>query len=132
MLKVWMSHGDKVTELPSGFKLMASTPACPIAGMADEARRFYGVQFHPEVTHTRQGTRLLHRFVREIFFHRRKFLRGVAVSAFKNELSKSEVDEVLASQELGPTARTEELSVERLLDLCEAFRERLAGTVNRQ
>jgi GMP synthase (glutamine-hydrolysing) len=66
MLKVWMSHGDKVTELPAGFRLMASTEACPIAGMADEARRFYGVQFHPEVTHTRQGTKLLHRFVREI------------------------------------------------------------------
>ncbi len=66
MLKVWMSHGDKVAELPAGFKLMASTDACPIAGMADEARRFYGVQFHPEVTHTRQGTKLLHRFVREI------------------------------------------------------------------
>ena len=56
MLKVWMSHGDKVVEMPPGFKLMASTEACPIAGMADEARRFYGVQFHPEVTHTRQGT----------------------------------------------------------------------------
>jgi GMP synthase (glutamine-hydrolysing) len=66
MLKVWMSHGDKVVELPPGFKLMASTDACPIAGMADESRRFYGVQFHPEVTHTRQGTKLLHRFVREI------------------------------------------------------------------
>jgi GMP synthase (glutamine-hydrolysing) len=66
MLKVWMSHGDKVVDLPPGFKLMASTEACPIAGMADEARRFYGVQFHPEVTHTRQGTKLLHRFVREI------------------------------------------------------------------
>jgi GMP synthase (glutamine-hydrolysing) len=66
ILKVWMSHGDKVTELPPGFKLMASTDACAIAGMADEARRFYGVQFHPEVTHTRQGTKLLHRFVREI------------------------------------------------------------------
>jgi GMP synthase (glutamine-hydrolysing) len=66
MLKVWMSHGDKVAELPPGFKLMASTEACPIAGMADEARRFYGVQFHPEVTHTRQGAKLLHRFVREI------------------------------------------------------------------
>jgi len=66
MLKVWMSHGDKVVDLPPGFKLMASTDACPIAGMADEARRFYGVQFHPEVTHTRQGTKLLHRFVREI------------------------------------------------------------------
>jgi GMP synthase (glutamine-hydrolysing) len=66
MLKVWMSHGDKVTELPPGFKVMASTEACPIAGMADELRRFYGVQFHPEVTHTRQGTKLLHRFVHEI------------------------------------------------------------------
>jgi GMP synthase (glutamine-hydrolysing) len=66
MLKVWMSHGDKVVELPSGFKLMASTDACPIAGMADEPRRFYGVQFHPEVTHTRQGAKILQRFVREI------------------------------------------------------------------
>ena len=66
MLKVWMSHGDKVAELPPGFKLMASTEACPIAGMADEARGFYGVQFHPEVTHTRQGSKLLERFVREI------------------------------------------------------------------
>ncbi|WP_198970053.1 glutamine-hydrolyzing GMP synthase [Xylophilus sp. ASV27] len=66
MLDVWMSHGDKVTELPPGFKLMASTPSCPIAGMADEARGFYGVQFHPEVTHTRQGAALLQRFVLDI------------------------------------------------------------------
>src|SRR3954469_19633225 len=66
MLKVWMSHGDKVVDMPSGFKLMASTEACPIAGMADETRRFYAVQFHPEVTHTRQGAKLLTRFVREI------------------------------------------------------------------
>jgi GMP synthase (glutamine-hydrolysing) len=66
MLKVWMSHGDKVVELPPGFKLMASNEACPIAGMADEGRRFYGVQFHPEVTHTRQGAKLLQRFVRDI------------------------------------------------------------------
>jgi GMP synthase (glutamine-hydrolysing) len=66
MLKVWMSHGDKVVELPPGFKLMASTEACPIAGMADETRRFYAVQFHPEVTHTRQGAKLLQRFAREI------------------------------------------------------------------
>ncbi|MDH5729898.1 MAG: glutamine-hydrolyzing GMP synthase, partial [Gammaproteobacteria bacterium] len=55
MLDVWMSHGDKVTALPDGFKLMASTDSAPIAGMADENRKFYGVQFHPEVTHTRQG-----------------------------------------------------------------------------
>jgi GMP synthase (glutamine-hydrolysing) len=66
MLKVWMSHGDKVTALPPGFKLMASTPSCPIAGMADEARRFYGVQFHPEVTHTLQGRSILQRFVQDI------------------------------------------------------------------
>jgi GMP synthase (glutamine-hydrolysing) len=66
LLKVWMSHGDKVVDMPPGFKLMASTEACPIAGMADEARRFYGVQFHPEVTHTRQGKKLLQRFVHEI------------------------------------------------------------------
>jgi len=63
MLKVWMSHGDKVTELPPGFKLMASTPSCPIAGMADEARGFYALQFHPEVTHTTQGRAMLERFV---------------------------------------------------------------------
>ena len=66
MLKVWMSHGDKVTALPPGFKLMASTDSCPIAGMADESRHFYGVQFHPEVTHTLQGAAILQRFVREI------------------------------------------------------------------
>ena len=66
MLKVWMSHGDKVTELPPGFKLMASTNSCPIAGIADEARHFYGVQFHPEVTHTVQGKAMLHRFVLDI------------------------------------------------------------------
>ena len=63
MLNVWMSHGDKVTELPPGFKLMASTESCPIAGMADEARKFYAVQFHPEVTHTQQGRAILERFV---------------------------------------------------------------------
>jgi GMP synthase (glutamine-hydrolysing) len=66
MLKVWMSHGDKVTVLPPGFKLMASTPSCPIAGMADEARGYYGVQFHPEVTHTVQGRALIERFVLQI------------------------------------------------------------------
>jgi GMP synthase (glutamine-hydrolysing) len=66
MLKVWMSHGDKVTALPPGFKLMASTPSCPIAGMADEARGYYAVQFHPEVTHTVQGAALINRFVLDI------------------------------------------------------------------
>ncbi len=66
MLKVWMSHGDKVCELPAGFKLMASTEACPIAAMADETRHFYGVQFHLEVTHTLQGRAILQRFVRDV------------------------------------------------------------------
>ncbi|HYM48003.1 MAG TPA: glutamine-hydrolyzing GMP synthase, partial [Burkholderiaceae bacterium] len=66
LLKVWMSHGDKVVEMPPEFKLMASTPSCPIAGMADEARHFYGVQFHPEVTHTSQGQAILTRFVLDI------------------------------------------------------------------
>jgi GMP synthase (glutamine-hydrolysing) len=66
LLDVWMSHGDKVTTLPPGFKLMASTESCPIAGMADEARGYYGVQFHPEVTHTRRGRALLDRFVLDI------------------------------------------------------------------
>ncbi|MBU3725656.1 MAG: glutamine-hydrolyzing GMP synthase, partial [Burkholderiaceae bacterium] len=66
LLDVWMSHGDKVVDLPAGFKLMASTDSCPIAGMADETRHFYGVQFHPEVTHTKKGAEILQRFVREI------------------------------------------------------------------
>ncbi|GAB4400233.1 MAG: glutamine-hydrolyzing GMP synthase [Rhodoferax sp.] len=76
MLDVWMSHGDKVTELPPGFKLMASTDSCPIAGMADENRRFYGVQFHPEVTHTRCGAAILERFVREICGARADWIMG--------------------------------------------------------
>jgi GMP synthase (glutamine-hydrolysing) len=66
LLDVWMSHGDRVTAMPPGFGVMASTDSAPIAGMADDDRRFYGVQFHPEVTHTRQGMRILHRFVTEI------------------------------------------------------------------
>ena len=66
MLKVWMSHGDSVMELPAGFKKMASTPSCPIAAMADEERKFYAVQFHPEVTHTIQGRAILESFVHGI------------------------------------------------------------------
>jgi GMP synthase (glutamine-hydrolysing) len=66
LLDVWMSHGDKVTALPPGFTVMASNPATPIAAMMDESRRYYAVQFHPEVTHTRQGKAILERFVREI------------------------------------------------------------------
>jgi GMP synthase (glutamine-hydrolysing) len=66
VLDVWMSHGDRVDTLPPGFVATATTATIPYAAMADEARRFYGVQFHPEVTHTTQGARLLERFVREI------------------------------------------------------------------
>ncbi len=66
MLKVWMSHGDRVVQMPPGFQRMASTDTCPIAGMADESRGLYAVQFHPEVTHTQQGQAILTRFVREI------------------------------------------------------------------
>ncbi|HQS31563.1 MAG: GMP synthase (glutamine-hydrolyzing), partial [Polaromonas sp. 24-62-144] len=76
MLNVWMSHGDKVTEMPPGFKLMASTDSCPVAGMADEARRFYGVQFHPEVTHTRLGAAILQRFVLQICGTRADWVMG--------------------------------------------------------
>ncbi|MES2490578.1 MAG: glutamine-hydrolyzing GMP synthase [Pseudomonadota bacterium] len=66
LLDVWMSHGDRVTALPAGFKCIASTPDLPFAGMADEARRYYAVQFHPEVTHTTQGQALYERFVHDI------------------------------------------------------------------
>jgi len=55
LLDVWMSHGDKVVKMPEGFELMASTPSCPIAGMYHAEKNFYGVQFHPEVTHTLQA-----------------------------------------------------------------------------
>lgn len=64
MLEVWMSHGDKVSQLPEGFVLMGSTPSCPIAAMANDDKQFYGIQFHPEVTHTLKGLEVLERFVR--------------------------------------------------------------------
>ncbi|MGW8369461.1 MAG: glutamine-hydrolyzing GMP synthase, partial [Gammaproteobacteria bacterium] len=66
LLDVWMSHGDRVERLPEGFVPIASTDNAPLAGMADEGRRFYGLQFHPEVTHTRQGGRILERFLHDI------------------------------------------------------------------
>jgi GMP synthase (glutamine-hydrolysing) len=66
VLDVWMSHGDKVAELPDGFRLEADTPSAPVAAIADDKRRFYGIQFHPEVTHTLQGLRILKRFVCDI------------------------------------------------------------------
>lgn len=65
-LHVWMSHGDRVTRLPPGFKVIAETAAAPFAGIADESRGFYGIQFHPEVTHTTQGRAILQRFVHDI------------------------------------------------------------------
>ena len=95
MLKVWMSHGDKVTQLPPGFKLMASTPSCPIAGMADEARRYYAVQFHPEVTHTAQGRAMLERFVLGICAVRADWIMrdhvGEAVAAIREQVGDEEV-----------------------------------------
>ena len=66
VLDVWMSHGDKVAKLPPGFEVIASNASTAIAGMADEARQFYALQFHPEVTHTQQGKALLSRFVHDI------------------------------------------------------------------
>jgi GMP synthase (glutamine-hydrolysing) len=66
LLDVWMSHGDRVVDLPSGFKLIASSEGAPIAGIADEQKDFYGLQSHPEVTHTKQGGRILKRFVMDI------------------------------------------------------------------
>ena len=95
MLQVWMSHGDKVTELPHGFKLMASTDSCPIAGMADEERRFYAVQFHPEVTHTKRGAAILERFVLDICGTRADWIMGdyisEAVEAIRAQVGSEEV-----------------------------------------
>ena len=95
LLDVWMSHGDKVTALPPGFKVIASNEATPIAGMADEAHRFYGVQFHPEVTHTRQGAAILDRFVHGICgcgsdWSMPDYL-GEAVEKIRREVGKEEV-----------------------------------------
>ncbi len=95
LLDVWMSHGDKVTALPPGFKVIASNAATPIAAMADEARKFYGVQFHPEVTHTRQGGAILGRFVHEICgcgsdWNMPDYL-GEAVEKVRRQVGKAEV-----------------------------------------
>ena len=95
MLNVWMSHGDKVTELPPGFRLMASTESCPIAGMADEQRKFYAVQFHPEVTHTQQGRAILDRFVLGICGARADWVMrdhvAEAVGAIRKQVGDEEV-----------------------------------------
>src|SRR5258708_1310571 len=66
LLDVWMSHGDRVTAVPPGFKVIAESENAPLAAMADESRHLYGLQFHPEVTHSLQGGEILRRFVREI------------------------------------------------------------------
>ncbi|CAM8658933.1 GuaA GMP synthase, PP-ATPase domain/subunit [Comamonadaceae bacterium] len=95
ILDVWMSHGDKVTELPPGFSVMASNAACPIAGMADEARRFYAVQFHPEVTHTKKGQELLERFVLQICGTKPDWIMGdyiaEAVQRIREQVGDEEV-----------------------------------------
>ncbi|MCP5289069.1 MAG: glutamine-hydrolyzing GMP synthase [Burkholderiaceae bacterium] len=95
MLKVWMSHGDKVTGLPPGFVTMASTPSCPIAGMADESRGYYGVQFHPEVTHTLQGRAMIERFVLGICGARADWVMrdhvAEAVAAIREQVGDEEV-----------------------------------------
>lgn len=94
-LKVWMSHGDKVTEMPPGFKLMCSTPTCPIAGMADEGRGFYAVQFHPEVTHTEKGREILETFVLKICKANPDWVMGnfaqETVEKIRHQVGKDEV-----------------------------------------
>jgi GMP synthase (glutamine-hydrolysing) len=95
MLHVWMSHGDNVVEMPPGFKLMASTDSCPIAGMADEERNYYAVQFHPEVTHTTQGKAILERFVLDICGARADWVMGdyilEAVEKIRRQVGNEEV-----------------------------------------
>lgn len=95
MLKVWMSHGDKVAALPEGFKVMCSTPSCPIAGMFNEEKQFYGVQFHPEVTHTSKGRQMIERFVLNICGAKPSWEMGdyvtEAVETIRKEVGDEEV-----------------------------------------
>ncbi len=95
LLDVWMSHGDRVCTLPPGFITMASTAGSPIAAMADEARHFYGLQFHPEVTHTPQGMRILKRFVHDICGCEARWTTGNIideyVSALRDQIGGDEV-----------------------------------------
>jgi GMP synthase (glutamine-hydrolysing) len=95
LLDVWMSHGDKVTALPAGFGVIASSNACAIAGMADPGRSFYGVQFHPEVTHTKQGAAILARFAHDICgcaqdWNMADYV-GEAVAAIREQVAAEEV-----------------------------------------
>lgn len=95
LLDVWMSHGDKVTELPAGFKVIASNETTPIAAFADEVRKFYGVQFHPEVTHTKLGQAMLERFVLDICHAKPDWIMGdyitEAVAKIKAQVGDEEV-----------------------------------------
>ncbi len=95
LIDVWMSHGDKVVSIPQGFTTIARTPSCPHAAMADESRRFYGVQFHPEVTHTRQGLRMLEHFVVNICGCEKLWTPGSiiedAVARLKAQIGSDEV-----------------------------------------
>jgi GMP synthase (glutamine-hydrolysing) len=95
LLDVWMSHGDKVTALPTGFKVIGSNETTPFAAMADEDRKFYAVQFHPEVTHTKQGQAMLERFVLEICNAKPDWVMGdyiaEAVASIKEQVGDEEV-----------------------------------------
>ena len=95
LIDVWMSHGDKVTELPPNFKVIASNETTPIAAFADEARQFYGVQFHPEVTHTKLGQAMLERFVLDICQTKPDWIMGdyitEAVAKIKAQVGDEEV-----------------------------------------
>lgn len=95
LLDVWMSHGDKVTMLPTGFTTICSTQSAPIAGMADEARQWYGLQFHPEVTHTLQGLRILKRFVVDICHATTEWTPGniieQSIERIRNQVGKQNV-----------------------------------------
>lgn len=95
LLDVWMSHGDHVTELPPGFKLIASTDNAPIAGIADEEKQFYGLQFHPEVTHTKQGMAILESFLHRIASCERlwttdKIIEGI-ITSVKQQVGNDKV-----------------------------------------
>jgi GMP synthase (glutamine-hydrolysing) len=95
LLDVWMSHGDRVENLPDGFKVIASTDNAPMSGMANEDKKFYGLQFHPEVTHTRQGERILQRFVNDICgcsdLWTSKNIIGDSISTIQKKVSGDEV-----------------------------------------
>ncbi len=96
LLDVWMSHGDRVNQLPPGFVAICETANAPLAGMADESRGFYGLQFHPEVTHTRQGQRIIERFVHEICGCSRLWTPGnIIENSIKQLREKVGEDEVL-------------------------------------